>query len=260
MDHFAHSGTWWIDLIPLLLIMLVALAYGLGIKKILEKELSWEHYRTVAFLVGLGLLLISSLPSLVHWAHQDLRGHMVQHLLIGMFAPVFLILGQPLTLALKALSVRSGRILTAFLRSNFIYVISHPITALFLNIGSMFLLYLTPIYSMTLRIPALHHLVHIHFLLAGSVFAWAIIGSDPVPKRPGFSLRLSVLFFSMAAHAYLSKLMYAHLFPKNTHHSILEIQEAVKLMYYWGDMAEMLLVIGLFYNWYQKRKSKPLLA
>ncbi|WP_258179139.1 cytochrome c oxidase assembly protein [Pontibacter ummariensis] len=30
--------------------------------------------------------------------HQELRGHMVQHLLIGMFAPLFLVLGAACTI------------------------------------------------------------------------------------------------------------------------------------------------------------------
>lgn len=255
MQHHAHSGSGWTDLIPILLIMLLTLAYGLGIKRAKVKNLRWDFSRTVSFLIGLALLAMAFLPSIVHWAHQDLRGHMVQHLLIGMFAPVFLVIGQPLTLALKASSVQSARRLTAFLRHKIVYWVSHPITALFLNIGVMYVLYLSPLYSMTLTNPTLHHLIHIHFFVAGFVFAWSIMGTDPVSHRPEFRLRLGVLFISMAAHAYLSKLMYAHLFPRHTHHSIIEIQEAAKLMYYWGDLAELLLAIGLFYYWYQKRKN-----
>jgi putative membrane protein len=260
MNHHVHTGSGWTALIPTLLIMLIALAYGLAVKKTQKKNLRWELYKTGAFVVGLGLLLIAFLPSIAHWAHQDLRGHMVQHLLIGMFAPVFLVLGQPLTLAMKASSVRFGRLLTVFLRHEVVYWISHPITALVLNIGVMYLLYLTPLYSMALTNPMLHHLIHIHFFVAGFVFAWSIMGSDPVPRRPGFGLRLGVLFISMATHAYLSKLMYAHLFPRNTHHTIMEIQEASKLMYYWGDLAELLLAIGLFYLWYQKRKNAHIIT
>ena len=260
MDHHTHVGTEWTDLIPILLIMLAALAYGLGIKKAKVKNLNWDLFSTVSFVFGLILLAIAFLPSIVHWAHQDLRGHMVQHLLIGMFAPVFLVIGQPLTLALKASSIRSGRMLTAFLRHKTVYWVSHPITALFLNIGVMYLLYLSPLYSMTLANPQLHHLIHIHFFVAGFVFTWSIMGTDPVPQRPEFRTRLGVLFISMAAHAYLSKLMYAHLFPRNTHHSIFEIQEAAILMYYWGDLAELLLAIGLFYYWYQKRTKTTALA
>lgn len=56
--------------------------------------------------------------------------------------------------------------------------LSHPISALFLNIGGMYVLYLTPLYETSLHSTAVHYWVHIHFLMAGYLFAWAIAGPD----------------------------------------------------------------------------------
>src|SRR5690606_34815391 len=104
--------------------------------------------------------------------------HMVQHLLIGMFAPLALVLAAPLTLTLRSVPRRASQWLVRVLHSEFVVWLSHPISALFLNIGGMYVLYLTPLYETSLHSTAVHYWVHIHFLLAGYLFAWAIAGPD----------------------------------------------------------------------------------
>ncbi|KEO74108.1 cytochrome c oxidase assembly protein [Anditalea andensis] len=254
-DHPSHHmppasiGDW----IPLVIIVFVGLLYSFGWAYVIWKKRNWNSARGISFLIGTLLLFIAMWPDLVKWAHHDLRGHMVQHLLIGMFAPIFLVMGAPVTLALKTCSKNIAEGITYLLRSFFFHIISHPLTAMFLNLGGMYVLYLTPIYNATIEYPILHHAIHIHFLMAGYLFTWAIIGPDPAPARPGLVTRLAVLFASIAAHAFLSKLMYAHLYPLNSPHGKEEIQEAAKLMYYWGDLSEFILIIILFALWYYKR-------
>ncbi len=180
----------------------------------------------------------------------------MQHLLLGMFAPLFLVLGAPITLALKTLPVKAARSLTSLLRTKAFYLLSHPVTAFILNIGGMYLLYLTPLYVKSLGNPSVHYLVHIHFLAAGYLFTWSMIGPDPAPKRPSFLLRVAVLLTSIAFHAFLSKFMYAYLYPLHSPHSENQIREAAKLMYYWGDLSELLLAIALFTIWYRQRAPR----
>ncbi|WP_266206181.1 cytochrome c oxidase assembly protein [Pontibacter kalidii] len=256
MQHPVHhnaQATALSEWVPLLLVVTVAILYLYTVLKIGSEKGGWNHWRTVSFLIGITMLCIALVPTLMRWAHQDLRGHMVQHLLIGMYAPLFLVLGAPITLALKALPVRVSRIITAILRSNWFYFLSHPVTAFLLNIGGMYLLYLTPLYVESLTKPYLHYIVHVHFLVAGYLFTWSMIGQEPVPKRPAFHVRVFMLFISIAAHAFLSKFMYAFLYPLHSPHSNGQIQEAAKLMYYWGDLSELLLAIVLFGMWYKKR-------
>src|SRR5690606_23290995 len=116
--------------------------------------------------------------------HHDLRGHTAQHLLIGMFAPHGTVLGAPLTLAIRVLPVRMARGLTRLLHSQPLPVLTHPFPALLFNIGAMYALYLTPLYSYSQNNSILHALVHLHFLIAGFIFTWSIIGLDPTPRRP----------------------------------------------------------------------------
>jgi putative membrane protein len=218
----------------------------------------WSGWRCAAFVAGAGLLAVAVAPPLMDFGHHDLRGHMAQHLLIGMLAPLGLVLGAPMTLLLRTLAPPAARRVTRVLVSRPLQVLSHPATALVLNIGGMYVLYLTPLYAATLTSPLLHHLVHFHFLAAGYLFVWSILaGPDPAPHAPGMWVRLGVLFVSMAAHATLGKLMYGFLWPRGTHHGTEEIQAAAQLMYYGGDLAEVLLVVALFAMWYRARGARP---
>lgn len=217
----------------------------------------WSLWRVAAFAAGLGLLAVAVSPPLMRMAHHDLRFHMVQHLLIGMLAPLGLVLAAPVTLVLRTLSVPAARRVAGVLRSGPVRVLSHPVTALVLNVGGMYLLYLTPLYAATLTTPWLHVLVHVHFLAAGYLFTWAILaGPDPAPHPPGLPVRLAVLFVAMGAHATLGKLMYGHLWPRHTPHGPDEIRAAAQLMYYGGDLAEVLLAVALFALWYRRRSRR----
>lgn len=255
--HHSPPASSLLDWLPLLIVSFAALIY-LRLVTWNSGRTGWRASRTLSFIIGCFLLGISVIPSIMQWAHSDFRGHMVQHLLIGMFAPIFLVLGAPITLALKSMAPPAGRAVTRVLRSDVFFYMSHPVTAFMLNIGGMFLLYLTPLYVLGFSLPFMHHAMHVHFLLAGYLFTWSIIGTDPGPEKPAHGVRLIVLFISIASHAFLSKYMYAYGYPRNSNHSLEEIREAAKIMYYWGDLSELLLTIIFFAMWYlyPKRSDK----
>lgn len=219
----------------------------------------WPVGRILSWAVGVGLVVVALWPAWAPWAYYDMRGHMLQHLLLGMVAPLALVLAAPVTLLLRTLPTRPARRIMRILRSPGVRALSHPITAGLLNTGSLYLLYLTPLYAYILTHPSLHAFVHVHFLAVGSLFAWALVSPDPVPHRPRFSLRLGVLFVSLAAHASLSKLMYAYAWPSATWHPPEQVRQAAQWMYYGGDGAEVLLAVILFAQWYRVRSRLPTL-
>lgn len=239
--------------IPFVLLAALLAFYFWGVLQQWKSGRGWNPWRTAGFIAGTGLLGIAFWPPLVHHGHLDFRVHMFRHLLVGMLAPLGLVLAAPLSLALRTLSLPKARMVSVVLGSRPFHFLSHPLTALVLNIGGMYLLYLTPLYTSMLHNPYLHWLIHFHFFAAGYLFIWAIAGPDPAPRRAGMRLRLIVLFTGTATHAWLSKFMYAYSFPKNTPHSTAEIQAAAEFMYYGGDVAELLLAIAFFSIWYRSR-------
>lgn len=250
-SYQASSSDWFLLTGP----VVAALLYVWALVEVTLKNRYWNVRRSINFLLGVSLCLFSFLPSMMSQGHQSIRIHMLQHLVVGMIAPVFLVLGAPLTLALKALPVQRARILTRILKSRIIRITTHPFIALVLNTGSMLVFYLTPLYALSLESHLLHMAVHIHFALAGYLFVWAIIGIDVVPFRTPFNIKVMALLLSIGLHAFLSKFMYAYLYPRNINFSIEEIRDAARLMYYGGDAAELVVVILLFYSWYTNSRT-----
>jgi putative membrane protein len=210
----------------------------------------WSHWRTASLLAGLGTLAISVVPPV---AGDGFPAHMLAHLLIGMYAPLFLALAAPVTVLLGSLPADRARRLTGLLRTRPVRVLVHPVTALTLNVGGLAVLYLTPLYQATTHSPLLHHLVQLHFLAAGYLFAWTIAGPDPAPHRPSVPTRLVLLGVAIAAHAVLAQLIYAGLLvdlpvPDD------QRRAGGDLMYYGGDTAELLLALALLTTWRPGRR------
>jgi|SRR5690606_38243332 len=151
MNHSGLSG--WLPIVPLFALLAVYL-YGVYVQKKVDQ--TWNGWRTSAFTVGILLLTFGLISPVMQHAHRNFEVHMMQHLLLGMLAPFGLVLAEPVTLALRCLPTQNARGLTAIAGIRPFHYLSHPITALFLNIGGMYLLYLTPLYI------AMHHNSFIH--------------------------------------------------------------------------------------------------
>src|SRR5690606_10286450 len=108
----------------------------------------WSDLRRASFTLGIAMIVAAVVP-VGGWQH-GLRGHMLQHLLLGMFAPLALVMGAPVTLLLRSVPARHGRFIAGLLRTRPIMVVTHPGTALLLNIGGMYVLYLTPLFAISM--------------------------------------------------------------------------------------------------------------
>ncbi|MEV6795556.1 cytochrome c oxidase assembly protein [Streptomyces sp. NPDC051320] len=216
----------------------------------------WGRGRTAGFLTGIGLLAIALLPPVAPFAHDDFRGHMAQHMLVGMYAPLALVLGAPVTLLLRTLPATRGRQLATVLHSRPAQVLTHPAVALLLSTGSLAVLYFTPLYNGTMHHPAAHWLLDAHFLLSGCLFAYVIAGPDPAPARPGVRTRLVYLGVAIAAHAVISQMVYGG-FWTDIHAPIDQVRGSAEIMYYGGDIAELLLAVALVATWRPDRHQHP---
>lgn len=216
---------------------------------------SWPAWRTAAFLLGALAVAVALSPPVAGFAAHDARGHMLQHLLLAMYAPLGLVLGAPVTLALGASSPGGRRRLVAVLGSAPLRVLAHPVVAAVLDIGGLFVLYLTPLYHAATTDPVVHHLVNLHLLLAGSLFTWSVAAVEPAPGRPGTTTRLGVLVVAAGAHAWLAKLVYARAAepPLAGTHPVEQVQAAAQWMYYGGDVAEVALAVLVLAGWYRRQ-------
>jgi cytochrome c oxidase assembly factor CtaG len=140
--------------------------------------------------------------------------HMETHMMLSMLAPVFLVLGGPMTLALRALPVagKDGppgprEWLLALVRSPLSRLLTHPVVALGLFVGSFYVLYFSGLFDVALEKHWAHLLMNAHFLFVGYLFYWVVIGIDPTPRRLPHLARLGMVFASLPFHAFFGVLL-----------------------------------------------------
>ncbi|MGW4677415.1 cytochrome c oxidase assembly protein [Micromonospora taraxaci] len=255
LAHGGHAaeGPGWLPLFP------VVVLAGVYVLAAVRDQRGWNHRRTAAWLAGCALLAVAVGP--LGQLSDDPRGHMAQHLLLGMLAPLGLVLGAPVTLLLRVSPPSVRRAVGRLLRARPLHLLAHPVTAALLSTGGLALVLLTPLYARAEQQPALHHALHLHYLAAGYLFAWSLAGPDPAPRRPGLAVRIGALIGAAAGHSVLAKYLYAYaetLPPGLTDRDPEAFRSAAQLMYYGGDLAELLLAVALFATWYTRpRRSHP---
>jgi putative copper resistance protein D len=192
------------------LVLAVAL-YIKGVVILKKRGDAWPVGRTIAFALGISAIDFATSGGLGVYAMYSFEYHMIAHMTLGMIAPIGLVLGAPITLALRTLpqgrtSTESGprAILVAMLHSRIGVLFTNPIVALALFDGSLFALYFTDLFGTLMATHAGHLLMNIHFILAGFLFFMIIIGVDPSPRRIHHLVRIVMLFAAMAIHAFFS--------------------------------------------------------
>jgi putative membrane protein len=237
----------WLPGLPLLAL---AVGYGVGIGRLAARGDSWPRRRTVAAVGGLTCLGAATLPPIAT-RDEHFSMHVMQHLLLSLLGPMLLALCAPVTLALRAGTPRTRRGLLGVLRSRPVRLVTYPLVVVVLDLGGPYLLYLTPLYASAESRPLLHSVVHLHMLVAGCLFAWCVVGVDPIPHRSSLRTRLLALVAAAGGHDILAKLMYGHALPA-VGGPPEQLRTGAQLMYYGGDVVEILMALVLLSGWYAR--------
>ena len=184
-------------------LIVIGVAYLSGVRALRSRGDRWKIGRSISFIGGLGTIAVATMSSLGAYDDQLFWIHTVQHILLAMVAPLFLVLGAPITLGLRTGPATLRRWLLATIHHRVARVLVFPPVGASLLVATLFALYFTPLYQQTLTHPLLHAVLHVHFVVVGCLFLLPIIGVDPIPARPTYPLRLLILFVTMPAHAFL---------------------------------------------------------
>ena len=200
---------WRVDLIFGSAAVVLALAYLAGVRRLRARGDRWPVGRTVSWVLGCTTLLVATSSGIGAYSTAVFSVHMGAHMLLSMLVPVLLVLGGPVTLALRALPAagRDGvpgprEWLLVALHSRVTRVLAHPVVALVLFVGSFYALYFGGIYGATLGSHTAHLLMNAHFLLTGYLFYWIAIGVDPTPRPLPPLAKLGMVFAALPFHAF----------------------------------------------------------
>ncbi|MGW0418164.1 cytochrome c oxidase assembly protein [Streptomyces sp. NPDC003015] len=287
MDHSGHGMThdlppftlgrglqWSADPFFLVACLLALGLYVWGVVRLRRRGDSWSVGRTVSYVVGVLTIGLMMCTKLNDYGMVMFSVHMVQHMVISMLSPILILLGAPVTLALRALPV-AGRghkgpreLLLALLHSRYMRIITHPAFTIPLFIASLYGLYFTPIFDFLMGSKTGHVAMMVHFLAVGVVFFWPIIGVDPGPQRPGYLMRMLELFAGMPFHAFFGIALMMASEPmvetfKNPPASLgidaLSDQNyAGGIAWAFSEIPSVLVLIALLFQWYgsEQRQAK----
>jgi putative copper resistance protein D len=194
---------WTFEPLPLLGIAVAGGLYLLGVRRMRAAGNPWPLSQTLSFLFGLFWLLIAVASPLASYDTVLLSAHMVQHMMLAMLAPIFLVLGAPITLALRTLPPRGRRAVLTVIHSRVAAVFTFPVVAGAIFVVNPFVLYFSGLYEQTLEHPWLHDLNHMHFVAVGTLWYATLLAVDPLPRRPEYPIRVIAGFLTLPFHAWL---------------------------------------------------------
>lgn len=192
--------------------------------------------------------------------------HMVQHLLLLLIVPPFLILGVPAWLAERWLASPRVRAAERVLR--------HPAIAWLLGIGTIYAWHAPALYNATLAHAAIHIAEHLCFLITGVIFWWPVCAPLPSSRYAPLAAML-YLFTAAVANSALGIMLAfaapglypAYLHPVDTrgflslirdHWSVsaaMDQQLGGLVMWVPGGLLYLCAIIGTFLRWQNEAEA-----
>jgi cytochrome c oxidase assembly factor CtaG len=196
---------WSFDPLPLIGIGLAAVVYLRAVRVV-----NARHPRTpvprrhaVAWMLGLLAILLALQSPIDRYETALLSAHMVQHMLLQFVAAPLLLLGAPMTLALRAASPSARARLLRLLHSRAVRLVTNPlvagVTILVVNYAWQF----TGAYNVALENELVHYVQHATLLAVAVLFWWPIAGIDPAPNKLPYPGRLAYLVLSIPPNSAL---------------------------------------------------------
>jgi putative membrane protein len=255
-DHHHVSHVMNSEFVSVGLILLITSIFLLYIKMVIKSNSgrrTWPLYRSLCMAIGMFCAAVSIIGPLAEKAHVSFIAHMFSHLLLGMIAPLFIVMAHPLTLLLRALSVSKARRLTSLLKMRFIHVLMNPFIAATLNIGGLWFLYTTDLYMLMHQYLWLFVFIHLHLFIAGYLFTASILSIEPTAPNHSYWYRSFVLVIALAGHGILSKYIYGNP-PAGV--PLKQAEDGSMLMYYGGDLVDLVLIFILCLQWYKAARPR----
>ena len=256
-----------------LLIFAVAI-YIKGVIILSRRGDKWPVGRTIAFALGISAIDFATSGGLGVYSRFAFSNHMLSHMVLGMIAPIGIVLGAPITLALRTLPIGRNEqergirgSFIALLHSKVSKIYTHPVVALAIFNGSLFALYFTPLFGNLMQGHSGHFFMSIHFLLSGILFFQVLIGVDPMPRKVLHIVKVIIIFAAMSIHAFFSiSVMSASTLLDNGYFALLERPWATDLLadqraggaigWAMGEIPILLALLATFIQWTRQDKKE----
>lgn len=228
--------------------MVLTLAWAV----LVRRHPAWPPVRTVAGGSAVVLATVATQSGIAAHDTTSFTAHVLQHVLLGMAVPLLAALAAPITLALQAADPSTRTVVRHVLRSRAIVVVSQPLLGFGVFGTSVAVLTFSPLLDLAARNDTAHLVVHVHLVLAGSLFAWPLVGVDPVPSRPGHAARLLLVLASVPFHAFVGVALLGADQPMfDAYPSLDDQRRAAGVLWGTGELFTLAVAAIVFRSWYR---------
>jgi putative copper resistance protein D len=249
---------WQLDSVALAVLVVVAAWYVAALARLPRRSpgLVWPARRTVSFFAGIAVCVFGTCGSVAVYDQVLFTAHMGGHLALVMVAPVLLVAGHPLTLALAAASEPRSERIQRIASGRIVSLLTTPPVALacyaVVIVGS----HLTGLMDVVMRNTWAGQLEHLVYLVVGIQFFSLIVGAEPIRWRLGTPARWLLLAVAMAVDTFTGVVLL-----QGTHAVGMRIDPALPvdalsdtrtggaIMWFGGDAIMAAVMIGLVIGW-----------
>ena len=191
------------------LALLALVAYLLGVRTLGRRGFRWPRHRTITFTLGIVTVLLVTATQVMGYAMTLFSIHMLQKMVLAVLSSMLIMLGAPVSLAIRALP-RRGRaavwrtLLVVGMRSRTAKLLTHPVVTTTLFIGSLYGFYFPPAFDLLMSHWVGSLLMLAFFLFTGLLAFGGAFGLDPWPHRVSAPMRLLELVVPGPLHAFFA--------------------------------------------------------
>lgn len=246
-------GAWTLDVPAVVFVLVLGAGYLVAARRVP----GWPRVRIVAFLGGLATILLLTCSFLGVYDDALFWARAVQVVVLLMVTPLLLALGAPLTLVLATAPFADR--LRVLGRGAVARTLTFPLVITVLLIVPPFLLYLTPLYELTLRHGAIDEIVRLALICCGFVYFWTRLRLDPTPREDHHLASFGISFAEVVVDAALGLVLWlGPLRAADYYHALartwgpdLRTDQILGAGILWigGDLAGLPFVGALFTRW-----------
>ena len=173
-DGRARRAGWHPDWVWLTAALLAVALYLAALLILRRRGDAWPTGRLVAWWLGWAVVVWATCGGVAWYAPVSFTLHMVSHMALAMLAPVLLVLGGPITLALRVIPPATGGArgprewIPWALHSPATRFLTNPVLVLLLYTVGLYGLYYTDLYATLMSSHLGHFAMQAHFLAGGT--------------------------------------------------------------------------------------------
>jgi len=264
---------WSFDPTIVIPLAVLAIGYVLAVRHVDEAHPTnpVPRARTFFWLLGLATIFVALQSPIERYDTTLFSIHMIQHVLLMLFAAPFLALGAPITLVLRTVRPETRRrVVLPILHSLPVRIITFPVITWVLFAAVMWGTHFSPIFERSLEEPTVHQFEHLLYIVTACLFWWPVVALDPSPWRMREPARILYTFLQMPQNTFLGLAIISAPAPLYSHYATLGLdwgpgplgdqQMAGAVMWVVGDLVFLVAILGIVVGWMRREERESAAA